>query len=61
MFQFAITARRPRGTTMLPADPVTLLVTSYVMPAALTTYLFWSLCAIAAGRPKRQEAGRRRR
>jgi hypothetical protein len=46
---------------MLPADPVTLLVTSYVMPAALTTYLFWSLCAIAAGGPKGQEVAPRRR
>ena len=28
---------------MQPADPVTLFVASCVMPAALTTYLFWSV------------------
>ncbi len=34
---------------MPPADPVTLFVASCVMPAALTTYLFWSVYLFGTG------------
>jgi hypothetical protein len=44
---------------MPTTDPVTLLVTSYVMPAAMTDCLFWSAYLVAVGGLTRREVGRR--
>ena len=44
---------------MQPADPVTLIVTSCVIPAALTTYLFWSLYLVGTGSTRPELLSRR--
>jgi hypothetical protein len=42
-------------------DPLTLLVVSYVLPAAATTYAVWLVCANVSGRLRPQRVRSQRR
>ena len=53
-------AANPKGTNVSYAHPMTLLVSAYVLPAALATYAMWNWYLQAAPQPRLVPARQRR-